>query len=150
MSKKGSAAVMGQLIFKNVLDVVVGACGFSLIGYPLATGHWMWSAECRLEQWYYLYVFCATASTITSGAVTQRATILSYSIFTFVNSSVVFPVVARVIWAEDGWFSMRNPAADLMAIDFAGTAASGCLHAMALAYCHNTAVSNLPPFCAFV
>ena len=61
-------------------------------------------------------VFCATAATIVSGAMAERTKFLSYCIYSFVISLVVYPIEAHWIWGG-GWLSQMG------FHDFAGSAA---------------------------
>ena len=61
-------------------------------------------------------VFCATAATIVSGAMAERTKFISYLIYTFVISLVIYPVSGHWIWGG-GWL------ADLGFIDYAGSSA---------------------------
>lgn len=61
-------------------------------------------------------VFCATAATIVSGAMAERTKFISYCIYSFVISLVVYPIEAHWIWGG-GWL------AQIGFHDFAGSAA---------------------------
>ena len=61
-------------------------------------------------------VFCATAATIVSGAMAERAKFISYCIYSAVISAVVYPISGHWIWGG-GWL------AQLGFHDFAGSTA---------------------------
>ena len=61
-------------------------------------------------------VFCATAATIVSGAMAERTKFISYCIYSFVISLIVYPIEAHWVWGG-GWLS------SLGFHDFAGSAA---------------------------
>jgi Amt family ammonium transporter len=61
-------------------------------------------------------VFCATAATIVSGAMAERTKFISYCIYSFIISAVIYPVSGHWIWGG-GWL------AELGFHDFAGSTA---------------------------
>merc|ERR1712151_535067 len=79
------------------------------------------------------WAFAATAATIVSGAVAERIKIPAYFIYSFVITSIIYPVVVHWVWSADGF--MCNWHADVATnplvpksvnlIDFAG---SGVVH----------------------
>jgi len=70
--------------------------------------------------------FAATAATIVSGAVAERAQLVSYLIYSTVISIVIYPIVVHWVWSPAGWLSTANPNAFLGgAVDFAG---AGVVH----------------------
>ena len=64
-------------------------------------------------KFFFQLVFCGTAATIVSGAVAERIKYLSFIIFSFVLTLVVYPIVGHWVWGG-GWL------ADLGFMDFAG------------------------------
>ncbi|HEY8443673.1 MAG TPA: ammonium transporter [Clostridia bacterium] len=64
-------------------------------------------------KFFFQLVFCGTAATIVSGAVAERIKYLSFIIFSFVLSLVIYPIVGHWIWGG-GWL------AELGFLDFAG------------------------------
>jgi len=58
-------------------------------------------------------VFCGTAATIVSGAVAERIKYVSFIIFSFVLTLVIYPIVGHWIWGG-GWLS------NMGFLDFAG------------------------------
>jgi len=64
-------------------------------------------------KFFFQLVFCGTAATIVSGAVAERIKYLSFIVFSFVLTLVIYPVVGHWIWGG-GWL------ADLGFLDFAG------------------------------
>lgn len=61
-------------------------------------------------------VFCATAATIVSGAMAERTKFVSYLVYTFVISLVIYPISGHWIWG--GGFLSK-----LGFIDYAGSTA---------------------------
>lgn len=72
------------------------------------------------------WVFCAASTTILSGAVAERATLLSYCMYAVFYSSWVYPVAAHWNWSNQGWLSPTNPdpLLGVGCIDFAGSGTS--------------------------
>lgn len=64
-------------------------------------------------KFFFQLVFCGTAATIVSGAVAERIKYLSFIIFSFVLTLVIYPVTGHWIWGG-GWLS------ELGFMDFAG------------------------------
>ena len=50
--------------------------------------------------------FAATACTIVSGAIAERARVEAYVIYSFFMAAWVYPVVVHSIWSGAGWASM--------------------------------------------
>jgi Amt family ammonium transporter len=72
------------------------------------------------EFWFFEYAFAATAATIVSGAVAERATFEGYLSYSFVLSLWVYPVVAHWVWG--GGFLTAGPTSlgGVGCLDFAG------------------------------
>ncbi len=66
-------------------------------------------------KFFFQLVFCGTAATIVSGAVAERVKYVSFIIFSFVLTLVIYPIVGHWVWGG-GWL------ADLGFKDFAGDA----------------------------
>ena len=66
-------------------------------------------------KFFFQLVFCGTAATIVSGAVAARVKYVSFIIFSFVLTLVIYPIVGHWVWGG-GWL------ADLGFKDFAGDA----------------------------
>ena len=76
--------------------------------------------------WFFQYSFCAVASTIVSGTVSERTSLNAYVIYTVVLTSFIYPVVVHWGWAG-GWASafVENRLFGCGLLDFAG---SGVVH----------------------
>jgi len=123
-----------NIMFKNFVDFCLGAlvwyfCGWALISAPSngSKNEFMGSGDATLEDskdylnWFFSMVFAATAATIVSGAVAERATLQSYLLYSFAITAWVYPIVAYWVWG-DGVFSQGK---EYEVIDFAG---SGVVH----------------------
>ena len=123
----------GNIIMKNLMDFCLGTIAFVLLGFGLMLGEDTFfgligvpnldiltqlSDFNRCAEFVFNLVFCATAATIVSGAMAERTKFISYCIYSFVISLVVYPIEAHWIWGG-GWL------ADLGFHDFAG---STCVH----------------------
>ena len=124
----------GNIIMKNLLDFCLGTVAFLLLGYsllcgtdhggfigwsnfPLNPANWGTTAiDCG--SFVFNLVFCATAATIVSGAMAERTKFISYCVYSFVISLIVYPIEAHWVWGG-GWLAEKG------FIDFAGSA---CIH----------------------
>ena len=64
-------------------------------------------------KFFFQLVFCGTAATIVSGAVAERIKYISFIVFSFVLTLIIYPIVGHWIWGG-GWL------AKLGFMDFAG------------------------------
>lgn len=106
----------GNIIMKNLMDFCLGTVAFLIIGYSLLMGHdfagllgWGESpltnfAGTNWSSFTFNLVFCATAATIVSGAMAERTKFISYCIYSFVISLIVYPIEAHWVWGG-GWLS---------------------------------------------
>ena len=120
----------GNIIMKNLMDFCIGTVAFILIGAGLMLGEdalggflgiptagiWTDFTHYDWSNFVFNLVFCATAATIVSGAMAERTKFLSYCIYSFMISLVVYPIEAHWVWGG-GWLSQIG------FIDFAGSAA---------------------------
>lgn len=115
----------GNIIMKNLMDFCLGTVAFFFMGYNLLCGAGTKFAGWGLNpfdfentDWYgfvFNLVFCATAATIISGAMAERTKFVSYCIYSFVISLVVYPIEAHWVWGKTAWLT------DLGYVDFAGS-----------------------------
>lgn len=73
-----------------------------------------WTGVPLWAKFFFQLVFCGTAATIVSGAVCERIKYISFIIFSFVMTMLIYPVVGHWIWGG-GWLSK------LGMFDFAGS-----------------------------
>jgi len=124
----------GNIIMKNLMDFCIGTFAFSILGAGLMLGEdklaglvglpnlGMWNdfANYDWSSFVFNLVFCATASTIVSGAVAERTKFSSYCVYSLIISLVIYPIEAHWVWGG-GWLSQHG------FIDFAGSA---CIHSV--------------------
>ena len=121
---------VGNIIMKNLMDFCLGTVAFIFVGYNILCGDaskfWggfsmnpfdFGSMDCY--GFVFNLVFCATCATIVSGAMAERTKFLTYCIYSFVISLIIYPVEAHWVWGGTPWLT------DLGFTDFAGSA---CIH----------------------
>lgn len=122
----------GNIIMKNLMDFCLGTVAFLILGYSFLCGPdsgggfigWLNFdsgplfdfANTDWSLFVFNLVFCATAATIVSGAMAERTKFISYCIYSFVISLIVYPIEAHWVWGPDGWLSAMG------FHDFAGSA----------------------------
>lgn len=122
----------GNVVMKNMIDFSLGSIGFFLIGYGLMFGvsafglfgtsdfflsHITYLG--KVDNWKFAnlmfqVVFAATAATIVSGAMTERAKFIGYLFYSLLISTLIYPVVGHWIWGG-GWLARKGM------IDFSGS-----------------------------
>lgn len=120
---------VGNITMKNLMDFCIGTVAFYMLGYNLLCGEGTivgWGlnpfANFATTDWsnfVFNLVFCATAATIVSGAMAERTKFITYCVYSFVISLVVYPVEAHWVWGATPWLT------DIGFTDFAGSA---CIH----------------------
>ncbi len=128
-----------NILSKNFIVFAISSLGFMLLGWGLMFGgdnpfvgteHLFILGQSDLSfyddtltssvpfwgKFFFQLVFCGTAATIVSGAVAERIKYISFIIFSFVLTLVIYPIVGHWIWGG-GWL------ADLGFLDFAGDSA---------------------------
>ena len=73
-----------------------------------------WAAVPLFAKFFFQLVFCGTAATIVSGAVAERIKYVSFIVFSFFMSTIIYPVVGHWIWGG-GWLQQKGM------LDFAGS-----------------------------
>ena len=125
-----------NILSKNFIVFAVSSLGFLVLGWglmfggdnPLICTENLWilgntdlsayndTLTADVPFWgkfFFQLVFCGTAATIVSGAVAERVKYISFIIFSFVLTLVIYPIVGHWVWGG-GWL------ADLGFMDFAG------------------------------
>lgn len=121
-----------NIMMKNLMDFAVGSVAFFFVGFGLmfGTGDFLggdlFGLHGLTDEWGYTFlifqtVFAATAATIVSGAMAERTKFVSYLIYSFVISLVIYPVFGHWAWGNlfntgnTPWLAARG------FIDFAGS-----------------------------
>ena len=125
-----------NILSKNFIVFAVSSLGFMLLGWGLMFGgdnpiigtqnlFILGNADLDFyretltpdvpfwAKFFFQLVFCGTAATIVSGAVAERVKYISFIIFSFVLTLIIYPIVGHWIWGG-GWL------ANLGFLDFAG------------------------------
>jgi len=125
-----------NILSKNFIVFAVSSLGFMLLGWGLMFGgdnpiigtknlfilgnsnldFYNDTLTSNVPFWgkfFFQLVFCGTAATIVSGAVAERVKYISFIVFSFVLTLVVYPIIGHWIWGG-GWLS------NLGFLDFAG------------------------------
>ncbi len=109
-----------HMMLKNLLDFVVGASGFALVGYHIAFSGsawigftWLWDSPDTAAPYtpnlalpvHFLFqmAFAAATATIVSGAVAERVQFRAYFVYSAALSSIIYPIVVSWVWSGDGW-----------------------------------------------
>jgi Amt family ammonium transporter len=122
----------GNVVMKNMIDFALGSIGFFLIGYGLmfgtsaaglfGTGNFFlthFTSAGKVDNWKFAnlmfqVVFAATAATIVSGALSERAKFIGYLFYSLLISTLIYPVVGHWVWGG-GWLARKGM------IDFSGS-----------------------------
>lgn len=120
---------VGNITMKNLMDFCIGTVAFYLLGYNLLCGEGLFAgwglnpfadfAETDWSNFVFNLVFCATAATIVSGAMAERTKFITYCVYSFIISLVIYPIEAHWVWGATPWLT------DMGFTDFAGSA---CIH----------------------
>ncbi len=127
-----------HMMLKNLLDFVVGASGFALVGYHIAFSGaawvgftWLWESPDSAAPYasnlalpvHFLFqmAFAAATATIVSGAVAERVQFRAYFVYSAGLSALIYPVVVSWVWAGDGWLAKQG---------FVDLAGSGVVHSV--------------------
>src|SRR4051812_26379792 len=123
-----------NVVIKNLVDFLIAAFSFWLVGFGLMFGA-SWNGvvgtsnfllDATGSAWFQTFfffqmMFCGTATTIVSGAVAERMKFVGYFVCAAILSTLIYPLVGHWIWAgvdlgrHSGWL------AALGFIDFAGS-----------------------------
>eukprot|EP01121_Diplochlamys_sp_Union-15-3_P016589 TRINITY_DN5678_c0_g1_i1.p1 TRINITY_DN5678_c0_g1~~TRINITY_DN5678_c0_g1_i1.p1 ORF type:complete len:470 (+),score=70.18 TRINITY_DN5678_c0_g1_i1:48-1457(+) len=133
---------VASILLKNLIDTIVGAAGFWLIGYAFAFGkgnafigyeHFALSGElpsdcCSYSHWLFQYVFCSTAITIPAGGLAERTRLRAYIIWSLAASMWIYPVIAHWAWSTTGWMSPFNGEDTFVGNNYVDFAGCGVVH----------------------
>ncbi|KAH9260739.1 hypothetical protein BASA81_001206 [Batrachochytrium salamandrivorans] len=129
-----------NILLSILLDMCVCCIAWYLVGFAFAFGStaggfigstsWVGidvgstpNGSTSFYFWLFEYAFAATAATIVSGAIAERARFDTYLVTSFWMSAWVYPVVAHWIWGG-GFLTLGNPTGHSImqsgVVDFAG------------------------------
>ena len=102
-----------NIIYKNMADAFVSVIAWWAIGYGHAfgakgglfgSGSYFATAfdDDDYRAWVMSYLFCATTCTAISGALAERTFLDTYLYFTFLMSTIIYPVLSGWVWGG-GW-----------------------------------------------
>lgn len=66
-----------------------------------------WTGVPFWAKFFFQLVFCGTAATIVSGAVAERVKYISFIIFSFILTLLIYPIVGHWIWGG-GWLASKG------------------------------------------
>jgi len=115
-----------NILMKNLMDFSVGTIAFAAVGFGLMFGttnglfgttHLGLSGMGDNMSWNWTFlifqtVFAATAATIVSGAMAERTKFVSYLIYSFFVSLLIYPIFGSWAWGSlldgSGWLENRG------------------------------------------
>ena len=109
-----------NILLKNTLDAFIGGVAYWAIGWALAfgeggqfmtggSGYFNYKLDYgQYPNWFFSFVFAATAATIVSGAIAERCQFLAYFIYSMLITGWVNPPVSHWAWDTDGWLSQTG------------------------------------------
>ncbi len=123
-----------NILFKNLIDFIFATLAFWAIGYAFMFGSsasgWIGTSGFLLAGgedvaglplmafWFFQLVFAGTAATIVSGSMAERTQFKSYLVYSFIISSIIYPISGHWIWGG-GWLATLPFGAGFK--DFAGS-----------------------------
>ncbi len=116
MKNVGVVAISSVVFFAVGYGVMFGT-GSSFVGMNYFMPDGAWGNVGTLPLYVFLFfqlVFAATACTIVSGAIAERARLTTFFIFTALATALIYPVVGHWVWGG-GWLS------EMGFMDFAGS-----------------------------
>lgn len=118
-------------MFKNLFDVIVGAISYATFGWAFSYGltsdggnqfignSQFWFSDmsvCEYAGWFFQWTFAATATTIVSGSMAGRTSIIGYMTYSTLLTGFIYPVVVHWTWSGNAWLTDKGFS------DFAGSA----------------------------
>ncbi|CAA7613511.1 ammonium transporter [Magnetospirillum sp. UT-4] len=123
-----------NVAIKNLVDFCISSILFTLFGYQLmygaSVGGWFGlPVLVRYEGMnpgditYFIFqlMFCGTAATIISGAVSERMRFVGYALVTVVTAGVIYPLVGHWVWNGAAQGTLQGWLGRMGFVDFAGS-----------------------------
>ena len=139
---------------KNLMDFCITCTVYTLVGFSIMFGdsvngvfgvigsEHITSGNVQSITFYiFQLMFAGTATTIISGAVTERMSFFGYIVITVIIATLIYPVCGHWIWAQSSAGTSGGWLAELGFIDFAG---STVVHSVA-GWCALAAVIVIGP-----
>eukprot|EP00049_Salpingoeca_infusionum_P012169 m.220332 g.220332 ORF g.220332 m.220332 type:complete len:448 (-) comp15116_c1_seq56:317-1660(-) len=131
-----SAKNATHVLFKNTLGIIIGAVAYFVCGYAFAFGEGtsfvgankfflIGVNACDFGFYFFQYSFAAVATTILSGAVAGRTSVIAYIAYSVIVPAFVYPIVAHWAWSADGWLGIGDGE-----VGYHDHAGSGVVHAV--------------------
>ena len=132
------AKSVSNIMMKNLIDFTIGVLAFAAVGFAFAFGsgnsfigtsgwfigsdiaeNYLGESSLSIATFFIFQVaFAATTATIVSGAMAERTKFISYCVYSFIISAIIYPIVVHWTWGG-GWLAEQGYH------DFAG---SGIVH----------------------
>ncbi|MGE3706650.1 MAG: ammonium transporter [Vicinamibacterales bacterium] len=136
----------GNIMMKNLMDFAIGGLAYWAIGFGLMFGASNGLTGSSLfffspdnsgidGQWGYTFwtfqvVFAATAATIVSGAMAERTKFVSYLVYSFFISLIIYPVIGHWAWGNLFLTDNANSGSWLARMGFIDFAGSTVVHSV--------------------
>mmetsp|Transcript_39180 Transcript_39180/g.90476 ORF Transcript_39180/g.90476 Transcript_39180/m.90476 type:complete len:607 (-) Transcript_39180:187-2007(-) len=121
-----------NILAKNLLVVTCGFLCWYFCGWAISVNSDEWVMDgffddpIQFRQWFFQGAFCATASTIVSGAIAERTQLLAFCIFILIMTSIIYPLVVYWGWSGEGF--LNNSQGSFMGPGYMDFAGSGLVH----------------------
>lgn len=136
-----------NILFKNILDFLFATIAFWAIGYAFMfgadAGGLIGTSGFLLDPstsgdvaglpvmafWFFQLVFAGTAATIVSGGMAERTQFISYLVYSFFISAIIYPIAGHWMWGG-GWLSTLGTAGFTGGANFRDFAGSTVVHSI--------------------
>jgi Amt family ammonium transporter len=87
----------------------------------------------EFAQWFYQYTVAVFATTVSTSALTERGSLVTYVVVAALFSGGIYPVIVHWVWASNGWLSVMNVGSNFAHNGMMDQAGSGVVHLTAAA-----------------
>jgi Amt family ammonium transporter len=128
-------------LLKSFMNICVNSLGWFMMGYGIAYGDsidrlrnvfvgntdfLLLGGDTNFAKFTFQGSLSAIAGVIVSGSVAERMNLSAFFCYNWVMSTIIFPVVAHMMWSNTGWLSFSNLElfrfGSLGFVDYAGAA----------------------------